>query len=104
MADIIFNYVEMENAASAIDTLATKYATAATTLDSDFQTAIKDWEGVTKDAMSKFVSGPVTSYTGTTVPNIIKALATLLRSNAKQMGDADQQIADNIPTTLSQGS
>ena len=51
--------------------------------------------------MSAFITGPVNEYMGTTVPGIVTALAELLKANADQMEQADQQIADNIPASLS---
>lgn len=100
MADIVFKYTEMEQAASQIDNLATQYKNAADKLEEDFLGAIGSWEGASKEKMQTFISGPVKEYTGVTVPKILNALAELLRANATQMQNADQQIADNIPTSL----
>ena len=63
--------------------------------------AIAGWEGASRDKMSAFITGPVNEYMGTTVPGIVTALAELLKANADQMEQADQQIADNIPASLS---
>ena len=100
MADIVFRYPEMRQAASDIKAIATRYQTAASTLETDFSAAIKDWEGESKDAIQKFVSGPVMEYTRDTIPQLLKALAELLEANADQMESADHQIAENIPTSL----
>jgi len=100
MADIIFRYDEMNNAASQISELASKYAAAANTFESDFTGAISQWEGSSQEKMRAFISGPVKEYMGDTVPKILNSLAELLKANATQMQNADQQIADNIPTTL----
>ena len=100
MADIVFRYQEMRKAASDIAALVDRYKTAANTLESDFISAISEWEGDSKDAMQKFISGPVMEYTRDTVPQLIQALADLLSANADQMESADRQIADNIPTSL----
>lgn len=97
MADIVFRYPEMRDAASAIQDIATRYKTAATTFETDFTAAISGWEGESKDKMQKFISGTVKEYTYDTVPKLLEALAALLNANADQMEKADRQIAENIP-------
>ena len=59
MADIVFRYTEMRNAATAIQNIAGRYKTAAATFETDFIAAIGDWEGESKDKMQKFISGTV---------------------------------------------
>lgn len=98
MADIVFRYTEMEQAASDIAGIAAQYKSAASTFESEFLGAISGWEGDSKDAMQKFISGSVMEYTRETVPQLLEALAELLRANASQMKSADQQIAENLPT------
>ena len=100
MADIVFKYDEMNTAASQINDLASKYKSAADTFENDFLSAISGWEGDSKDKMSSFISTPVKEYMATTVPKLLTSLADLLQSNISQMQKADQQLADNIPTTL----
>lgn len=97
MADIVFRYQEMTEAASAIQNIATRYKTAADTFETEFTSAISGWEGESKDKMQKFISGTVKEYTYDTVPKLLEALSTLLTANADQMKTADQQIAENIP-------
>ena len=97
MADIIFRYDKMEAAAAQIDDLAAQYKTAADTFNTNFNAAIVGWEGNSKDKMVKFVNGTVYEYTATTVPQVLAALANLLRANSTQMSNADDQIAENIP-------
>lgn len=100
MADIVFRYPEMRQAVTDIQGIAARYKTAATTLESDFTTAISEWEGESKDAMQKFISGPVMGYIRDTVPQLLDALAELLAANADQMESADHQIAESIPKSL----
>ncbi len=100
MADIVFKSTEMAQAAKDIDELAGQYKAAADKFEQDFIAAIANWEGASKDKMSAFISGPVKDYMALTVPKLLNSLAELLRANAQQMQDADQQIADNIPTSL----
>lgn len=100
MADIIFRYVEMREAADAIEEIAGRYKTAADSLQTEFAAATSSWEGESHDQMLKFMNGPVADYTGQSVPQLVKALAELLRANADQMEQVDKQIAENIPTSL----
>ena len=100
MADIVFRYPEMRQAVTDIQAIAERYKTAAMTLEGDFTAAISGWEGESRDAMQKFISGPVMEYTRDTVPQLLEALAELLAANADQMESADRQIAESIPTSL----
>ena len=100
MADIVFKYPEMRQAAEYIKGIAARYKSTATTFESDFIAAIKDWEGESKDKMQQFISGPVMEYTRDTIPQLLEALAELLAANADQMESADHQIAENIPSSL----
>ena len=98
MADIVFRYVEMRQAAADIKALAARYKSAATTFESDFLGSISGWEGESKDALQKFISGSVMEYTRDTIPQLLEALSDLLSANADQMESADRQIAENIPS------
>ena len=100
MADIVFKYVDMRKAVEDIKTVAGKYKTAAVPFEMDFLASITEWEGESKEAMQKFISGPVMEYMRDTVPQLLESLADLLAANADQMESADHQIAENIPTTL----
>ena len=97
MADIVFKYPEMREAAGAIQDIAARYKNAAATLETDFIAAISGWEGESKEKMQKFISGTVKEYTHETVPKLLEALAAMLNANADQMESADRQIAENIP-------
>ena len=100
MADIVYRFEEMKNAAAQIEDIAARYKSASETFQKDFADAASGWEGASKDKLSAFVTGPVNEYMGTTVPGIVTALAELIKANADQMEKADQQIADNIPSQL----
>ncbi len=101
MADIVFKYDEMRTAATQIADISARYKAASDKFQADFADAVSAWEGASKDKMMMFINGPVNEYMGTTVPGIVNALAELLKANADQMEQSDQQIADNIPTSLS---
>lgn len=100
MADIVFRYPEMQTAANEIKELAGQYRSAASAFESEFLSSVSGWEGDSKDKMSAFISGPVKEYMEQTVPKLLESLADLLDANAKQMKSADEQIAQNIPTSL----
>lgn len=100
MADIVFRYVEMRQAVEDIKEIATRYKNAATTFETDFLAAIKDWEGESKEKLQQFVSGSVMDYTREAIPQLLEALASLLSANADAMEKADHDIAENIPTTM----
>lgn len=97
MADIVFRYPEMREAAAAIQDIANRYKSAAATFESDFLAAISGWEGESKEKMQQFITGSVKEYTYETVPKLLEALSSLLSANADQMENADRQIAENIP-------
>ena len=100
MADIVFKYDEMRQAVSQLEEIAGRYKSASETFQKDYLDATASWEGASKEKMQAFITGAVNEYMGTTVPGIVTSLAELLKANAEQMEKADQQIADNIPTTL----
>lgn len=97
---IVFNYESMTSAANQIRELAQSYKSAAGKFETDFTNSINGWEGDSHDKMLTFISGPVMDYMGTTVPNLMEALAKLLDENAAQMRKADEEIANNIPQSL----
>ena len=97
MADIVFRYPEMNKAAEDIRALAGRYRAAASNLESEFMAAINGWEGESREAVQAFVSGKVMEYTRESVPRLLEGLAEMLDANAKQMANADHEIAENIP-------
>lgn len=102
MADMRFNYTEMSKASAQIrDTIKTAYVNAGTKLVSDFQEAVSAWEGESKEQMETLITGAVQEYLTKSIPDALEALAKLLDENAKQMHNADTEIASQIPTTLS---
>ena len=100
MADIVFRYDEMTNAANEIRDLATRYKGIADTLQNEFTSAAASWEGDSKDAMTRFMTNGVNEYTAVTIPQLLNGLADLLDANNQQMKSADAGIAENIPSSL----
>ena len=42
----------------------------------------------------------VNTYTGTTIPEVVKGMAEVLRANATSMQEADSEIAKAIPDSI----
>ena len=100
MADIIFRYPEMQQAASDIIEIGERYKAIANDFESNFLASINGWEGDSREAVERFISGPVMEYMRDTIPQLMDALSSLLEANATQMQTVDSQIAENIPTSL----
>lgn len=100
MANIIFNYPQMQVAAKEIRQFAEEYRIAAKTLKEKIETNTVAWEGASKERFMAFIDGPVYQYTSSSIPATVEALAQLLEQNAEQMKKADQELADSLPTEL----
>ena len=99
---IKFDYIKMATAVEKIQNIATRYESAAVTFNQNFDDALSACEGVTKEKLKRYIDGDVYEYTHKGIPALVNALATMLEGNAKQMENADQQIANSIPAA--QGS
>jgi len=101
MSDMRFNYTAMSNVSTKITGEITQaYITAGNKLVDDFVTAVSGWEGESKEKFEALIQGAVKEYLTVSIPKALEALAKLLDENAKQMHDADIQIAEQIPSTL----
>lgn len=102
MADkIVFRYEDMQRTVDSIRDIADHYARHGETFIQDFTNATQEWEGESKDQMLKLIDGDVNKMITKDVPDFLRALATLLEENLKQIRSADEQIASSIPPTLS---
>ena len=102
MADIIFNYPQMQKAVQDIRQYAGEYRTAAATLKDQIESSTAAWTGASKNKFMAFMNGDVNKYTGVSIPEMVEALATLLEENAKQMKTADDELANSLPKGLQQ--
>lgn len=101
MADkIVFNYVEIDNAVNAIRGVAEKYVSASNAFQTAMKNATEGWEGASKDNFIDFIVGPIKKYTEIDIPDMIKGVATLLKSNADSMSEADAEVGKNMPDSL----
>ncbi|MDR1640961.1 MAG: hypothetical protein LBT59_14800 [Clostridiales bacterium] len=100
MADIIFRYDEMNAAVSTVNGYAESYKAAADEYINKLNEAINAWEGESKIKFSNLITGSLKTHIGTTIPEMVKTLADILKANADQMLEADQAVAQSIPETL----
>ena len=100
MADIIFNYPQMQASPKEIRQYAEEYRVAANALKEKIEANTAAWTGASKNRFMAFVEGPVYQYTSGSIPATVEALAQLLEQNAEQMKNADQELANSLPTEL----
>ena len=100
MADIIFNYPQMQAAANEIRQYAEEYRSAANALKEKIETNTAGWTGASKNNFKKFIDDSVYQYISSSIPGTVEALAKLLEQNAEQMKKADQELADSLPKEL----
>jgi Uncharacterized protein conserved in bacteria len=98
---IVFKYADIESAAAAIDSIAGQYREKAAAFISATTNAAESWKGDTKDAFIEYIStGSVYKYISVQLPEMVEALATVLRGNATAMNEADNQIASSIRSNI----
>lgn len=98
---IVYNYEEMRNAVTKIQDIAARYKEAGSSFTSGFVAATQEWEGDSKEKMTRLINGDVNEMLTVEIPKYLEGLATLLSQNIEQMQKADSQIADSIPDQLS---
>lgn len=97
---IRFDYAQMEAASAKIKALAGQYKTAGMSFVNSLTGAMAGWEGESQAALAKFIEENVKSFTSDDIPQMMDALASLLEANAKQMQEADAEIAKNIAAMI----
>lgn len=98
---IVFKYADIESAAMSIDSIAGQYREKAAAFISAATNAAEPWKGDTKDAFIEYIStGNVYKYISIQLPEMVEALATVLRGNATAMNEADGQIASSIRNNI----
>ena len=98
--NIIFRFPEMNSASQLIKGYAEEYKTASTTFVNQMTEAIQPWEGASQEKFKTFIIEHVQKYLGETIPKVVEGLAQMLEANAKQMQDADVEIAKSLPASL----
>jgi len=91
------------DAKSSIDTIASEYDSAGSTLLSSLESALSDMQGAAKDALfESFINKTLKPFvTGMeegaqSLPAAIKGMGSLLEANRTNFVDVDQQIATSI--------
>lgn len=98
---IVFKYADIESTAAAIETIAGQYREKATSFINAATAAADSWKGDTKDAFIEYIStGSVQKFISVQLPEMVEALASVLRGNATAMNNADGQIASSIRSNM----
>lgn len=74
----------------------TQYEEAATTLVAAFKAAIEAMEGDAKDALVEFFETNIEGLVTKDIPSAVKGLSDLLKANAQNFDDVDDQLAKSI--------
>lgn len=86
----------VETARDEIKRIAGEYQTAGEEFIKDFNNAIAEMEGETKDALKHLIDTDVNTFVATDLPEAVKGMAELLEANRTNFIDVDKQIADSI--------
>ena len=97
---IRYDSERMMSVAREVQAMTSEYSAAANQFNNQFESATAEWQGASKDKMLVFVEGPVAKYLTDTVPQLLEALGKLLEENARQMQEADEELANSIPDSL----
>lgn len=101
MADIIFKYSDMATTVNELKGYALEYKNAASVFLNTITEAMSPWEGASKNKFANLLNGDVKEHIEVTVPQVVEALAEMLKANADQMKATDDAIAESIPSNLS---
>ena len=100
MANIKFEYDQIESVATKLDSYAQEYESAGKTLVDSLLSSTGQWKGASKEKFEIFVNDAVSPHVQTSIPQLVRDLAKLLRDNATAMREADEQMAGQIPNSL----
>lgn len=104
MADrITYPFTTMSSVQGQIESLANDtLKSAGTTLVSELDSAMSEWEGDSKAQMQALVDGSLNDMVTTQIPQAVEALAQILESNIQSMQGTDGNVKDAIPTSLTE--
>ena len=99
---IVFNYNQMSNSVTTLNSCADDYQNAADTLNTAMSALLEggNWTGASKDAFEKLWTGSVYKHIHQAIPDAVRGLASVLQNNINTMQQADSQIAGSIPDSL----
>ena len=100
---IVYNYTEMTKHAVTIENIANQLKTDGTTFINAYTENTKVCSGASKKKADEFVltsENSVSKLVQETVPNLLKSLAAMLKTNVSSMGRTDTDLAAEIPASL----
>lgn len=100
---IVYNYTEMTKLAGQIDGIADELKTSGDAFINAYTENTSVCSGSSKDKADQFVltsENSVSKLVKETVPNLLKSLAEMLRTNVSSMGQTDTDLAGEIPASL----
>ena len=100
---IVYNYTEMTKLAGRIDEIAGELKNSGDTFINAYTENTSVCSGSSKDQADKFVlnrENSVSKLVQVTVPDLLKSLAEMLRTNVSSMGQTDTDLAGEIPASL----
>lgn len=84
------------NAVEEIFKYSEAYKAAGESFIEEFNSAIAEMEGATKDALKDFIDKDVKTFIVDDLPAAVDGMSKLLEANRENFEKIDQQIADNI--------
>lgn len=86
----------LEKAVGEISGYSKEYKTAGDDFVRDFNAAIAEMEGASKDALQEFFNKQVLELVTESVPGALDGMSQLLEANRSNFESVDQKIADSI--------
>lgn len=86
----------VSSAVTEISDIAGQYETVGKSFIENFNSAIAEMEGETKDALKNFVNSTVQEFVETNIPKAIDGMAQLLEANRTNFINVDLEIAQQI--------
>lgn len=94
---VTFDYTQMNAVENSIrNTHVQAYTAAAQAFKTAMDTAIAPWTGESKEKFTALLNGTVYPHLERSVPDMVTAMADVLRDNASAMSQVDASIAQQI--------
>lgn len=99
-SEITYKFQEMKDAAANINSIASEYKALGEKFSERVVAETKTWEGASKEKFMSLINGDIKQYLEVEVPKILNGFAQLLVTDAEQMENADEQVAQGIPNSI----
>ncbi|MDR2492229.1 MAG: hypothetical protein LBD25_02030 [Coriobacteriales bacterium] len=86
----------MTAAKTDIDNISNEYTNAGSDFITNFNSAISEMEGETKDALEKFIKDNVQPLVEKSIPEAVTGMGKLLEANRENFEKTDKAIAESI--------